>query len=177
MSGISSGGGSTHNNANSSHLPNITIKPIETSSSTPNKTSQSASTLPQTAAASIQLPIQTPTKPPQSTQTPSDHNIQTVKFKPLPIYLNPTVASQNSDQLEASLQRWVHVPVDKLDLINLSTDTTIANNEFKPIFIDALNIDEFLPGDQLIAIEDFSMLGNFLCYDLIRESNQIIVTT
>lgn len=169
MSGISSGGGgSTHNNANSSHLPNITIKPIETSSSTPNKTSQSASTLPQTAvaAASIQLPIQTPTKPPQSTQTPSDHNIQTVKFKPLPIYLNPTVASQNSDQLEASLQRWVHVPVDKLDLINLSTDTTIANNEFKPIFIDALNIDEFLPGDQLIAIEDFSMLGNF-CYVMI----------
>lgn len=163
MSGISSGGGSsTHNTANSSHLPNITIKPIETSSSTTNKTSQSASTLPQTAAAAapIQLPIQTPTKPPQSTQTASDHNIQTVRFKPLPIYLNPTVAAQNSDQLEASLHRWVHVPVEKLDLINLSTDTTIANNEFKPIFIDALNIDEFLPGDQLIAIEDFSMLGN-----------------
>lgn len=159
-----------HNGGGSSHLPSITIKPIDVHS-VASAAASSNSSLNQSASISTPtnikptLPPPTPIKPPQSAQIPSDQ-CQTVRFKSLPLQLlTPTSggADSKNDYLEASIHRWIQVPLEKLDLINLSSsDERPENSENEsgpPIFIEAPQLDEFLPGDQLIAIEDFSMIG------------------
>lgn len=154
-SGSGAGGhGSGSSATGSSHLPNINLKPIE-SVSLPIQRPQ--------------LPPQTPAKPPQ-TQPFEQHMHTTVKYRSVPAYLTSNAATATplldgtrtvaSDQLDASLLRSVEIGVDKLDLINLSTAAIVGPEETSaPIFIDAPLVDEFFPGDQLISIEDYSMLG------------------
>lgn len=148
-----------------SHLPNITVKPIEINSTTAAPAASVTSTTgpsqntvinQSVVASSPGLPL-TPIKPPQSAQIPYDQ-CPTVQFKSVPVHLTPSTSAYDprTDFLETSIHRWVHVPFEWLDAINLSSD---EKNPGGPIFIEAPQLDEFLPGDQLIAIEEFSMIG------------------
>lgn len=166
-------GGNNNNNNGGSHLPNITVKPIDvptaTSTTPTNPPAQAHSSLLHNQLTSSHTPApathtQTPIKPPQSAPLIPSDQCPTVRFKSLPLHLTPLQLQPTStdasspksvDYLETSIQRWVQVDVDKLDLIHLSSDEKNPG----PIFIEAPNLDEFLPGDQLIAIEDFSMIG------------------
>lgn len=111
----------------------------------------------------------TPMKPPAAQMMPMMGGEQNaIRFKHVPLYLSVVHqgcnngGSNNSGflaDLEASLARTVEVAVNKLSLINLSPDD--RNDPYGPIYIEANELVQFLPGDQLIAVEDYSMLGNF----------------
>lgn len=124
----------------SSHLPNMSVRSLDTS---------------------ISSSVSTPVKPAPPLPSAGGEQ-QTVKFKSLPVYLMG-LSDVSPSPLETALHRWVHVGVDKLDLINLST-LAGADDVRTPIFIDAPLIDDFLPGDQLVAIDDFTMLGTTLLF-------------
>jgi hypothetical protein len=121
----------------------------------------------------VQQQQQTPMKPPAAQMMPMMGGEQnTIRFKHVPLYLSVVHqgctnggggGSSNTSgflaDLEASLARTVEVAVNKLSLINLSPDE--RNDPYGPIYIEANELAQFLPGDQLIAVEDYSMLGNF----------------